>query len=303
MNAIVLAGGRGSRLMPLTSDIPKPALPVCGYPILDYVTAHLSYYGVRKIVYAAGYLPDVIRNRVEKYRCAECVTVSEDKPLGTCGAVKNAAKLLGDCFFVTSGDCLSDINLFEMAALHKRSGALATIAVKPSDEPFRYGVVKIDKSGNVRSFLEKPQNAEKGSLVNLGMYVVDKKALDFVPEGEFFDFSRDLFPVLMKNGTLSAYRHDGYWSDLGDVKSYYEANRKFSGGFFYPLPIKEEMKKSGSSVVSGNSLILGEAEESVVCGGSVVRGGARLKECVVLGGEVFGVHYRRIIKNGIIVDV
>ncbi len=303
MNAIVLAGGRGSRLMPLTSDIPKPALPVCGYPILDYVTAQLGYYGVRKIVYAAGYLPDVIRKRTEKYACAECVTVTEDKPLGTCGAVKNAVKLLGDCFFVLSGDCLSDINLFEMAALHKRSGALATIAVKPSDAPFRYGVVKTDNSGKVRSFLEKPQNAEKGSLVNLGTYVVDKRALDFVPEGEFFDFSRDLFPVLMKNGALAAYRHDGYWSDLGDIKSYYEANRKFRGGFFYPLPIKEEMKKSGSNVISENSLVLGKTEESVVCGGSVVRGGARLKECVVLGGEVFGVHYRRIIKNGIIVDV
>ena len=161
MNAIVLAGGRGSRLMPLTSDIPKPALPVCGYPILDYVTAQLCYYGVRKIVYAAGYLPDVIRKRAEKYACADCVTVAENKPLGTCGAVKNAEKLLGDCFFVLSGDCLSDINLFEMAAIHKQSGALATIAVKPSDAPFRYGVVKTDNSGRVRSFLEKPQNAAK----------------------------------------------------------------------------------------------------------------------------------------------
>lgn len=107
----------------------------------------------------------------------------------------------------------------------------------------------------------------------------------------------------MKNGALAAYRHDGYWSDLGDIKSYYEANRKFRGGFFYPLPLKEEMKKSGSNVISENSLVLGKTEESVVCGGSVVRGGARLKECVVLGGEVFGVHYRRIIKNGIIVDI
>ncbi len=303
MNAIVLAGGRGSRLMPLTSDIPKPALPVCGYPILDYVTAQLCYYGVRKIVYAVGYLPDVIRKRAEKYACADCVTVAENKPLGTCGAVKNAEKLLGDCFFVLSGDCLSDINLFEMAAMHKQSGALATIAVKPSDAPFRYGVVKTDNSGRVRGFLEKPQNAAKGSLVNLGTYVVDRKALDLAPANRFFDFSRDLFPLLIRKGLLSAYRHDGYWSDLGDIKSYYEANGKFRGGFFYPLPIKEEMKKAGSSVVSGNSLVLGEAEESVVCGGSVVNAGARVNRCVVLGGEVFGVHYKRIIKNGIIVDV
>ena len=303
MDAIVLAGGKGARLMPLTCDVPKPVLPVAGYPVLDYVTAHLEYYGVRNIIYAAGYLSECVEKTVKRYGNGNYVVATEKKALGTCGAVKNSLSRVNGDFIVASGDCLSDIDLYKMAAFHFRSGALATMAVKPCPQANLYGVVTADGKGRITAFEEKPENAKAGSLVNLGVYVLSEKAFDFVPDGAFFDFSRDLFPVLMKKGALYAFRHEGFWSDLGDVKSYFEANERFKDGYFYPLPCGGDMCRSGSSLVSFDSEMSGRAENSVICGKSKIARGAFLRECVVLGGEVFGVHYRRIIKDGVIVDV
>lgn len=301
MNAIVLAGGRGERLMPLTNDISKPVLPVAGYPILDYVTAHLDYYGARKIIYAAGYMSESVKNRVKKYR-GDRIVKTESVPLGTCGAVKACARIAGERFFVASGDCISDIDLYKMAAYHRKSGALVTIAVKKVPDASEYGAVVTSPDGKITSFREKEKGI-KDSLVNLGVYVVEKKALDLVPSGKFFDFARDLFPLLVKQGALYAFLHEGYWSDLGNIKSYYEANSRFKDGFFYPLPCDGEMRKCGSTVSSADSRILGLAENSVVCGKSCISSGSCVRSCVVLGGEVKGVHYKRIIKNGIVLDV
>lgn len=305
MNAVILAGGRGSRLMPLTSDIPKPMLPIAGYPIIDYVTAQLYHYGIKEEILALGYRAECIEEHVKGYRGIKTVCSVEKRPLGTCGSVKYAGSLLSEVFVVMSGDCVSDIDINKMIDAHLNSGAEATVAVGEVEEPSAYGVVGIASGGKITALYEKPGSDKYGNCVNLGAYIVNKSVLSLVPDGQPFDFSKDLFPLLIKRKSLYSYRHDGYWSDLGDLGRYFEANKRFINGFGYPMEVVEnaEMIKNGTNIVSKSARLYGSADGSVICGKSIIARDAHLCDCVVLGGEVFGMHFKRIIKNGIYVDI
>lgn len=305
MKAVILAGGRGSRLMPFTEDLPKPLLPVAGSPILDYVTAQLKHYCVEEEILTLGYKAQLICDYVSGYRGIKTRCRTENQPLGTCGSVKHAEKFLGDVFLVLSGDCISDIDLSAMADFHRASGAEVTMAVKEADDASQYGVVKSDDRGLVTRFYEKPGSNAYGNTVNLGVYVVDRKVLSLVPENTAFDFSKDLFPLLMERKTLYSYKHTGYWSDLGSIKSYYETNRLFLSGYKYPYldAMDATMQLKGTNAVAKSARIYGRAVGSIICGDSVVKRGAQVFDCVVLGGKVSGAHFKRIIKDGIFVDV
>ncbi len=231
MKAIVLAGGQGKRLRPLTDFTPKPMLKVAGRPILDYVTAQLAAYSIDGIIYALGYLSEQIENHVRNYRGVSASCVIEKQPLGTCGSVVEASDNLDDSFIVASGDCISDIDLFDMVRTHVKYGAEATIAVTEVNNPTLYGVVT-EQSGRITEFHEKPSDDRYGNLVNAGIYIFNKSALNNVQKGGFVDFSNDLFPELVKKGSLYAYKHKGYWSDVGDFDSLRAANRKFSSERF-----------------------------------------------------------------------
>lgn len=249
MNAIVLAGGQGKRLRPLTDVTPKPMLKVAGRPILDYVTAQLAAQSVDRIIYTLGYLAEQIEDYVKTYEgvAAQCIT--EKQPLGTCGAVVGALDRLDDCFIVVSGDCISDVDLVEMEQAHIKYGAEATIAVTEVKNPTLYGVVSED-GGRITEFHEKPDDDRYGNLVNAGIYILNKSALKNVRKNSFVDFSKDLFPELLKNGSLYAYRHKGYWSDVGDFDSLRAANRKFSNdGFRFFVDVNPENRKVTDSLL------------------------------------------------------
>ncbi|MCL2817841.1 MAG: sugar phosphate nucleotidyltransferase, partial [Clostridiales bacterium] len=228
MKAIIMAGGEGSRLRPLTAAKPKPMVPVFDKPIMEHIVALLAKNGISEIGATLMYLPEQIRGH---FRFGEAFGVSmsyflEGSPLGTAGSVKNAQTMLDGAFLVISGDALTDIDLRAMMDYHKAKRAAVTIALKKVETPLEYGVVITDEEGRVKKFLEKPSWSQVFSnLANTGVYIIERRVLDFIPEGRAFDFSKDLFPLLLKMGEpLYGHVTDAYWCDIGNIKQYMQAH-------------------------------------------------------------------------------
>ncbi len=296
MNAIVLSGGVGSRLAPLTENCPKPCLPLANRPVLDYAISHINAFGINRAVFTLAYKPEKVKSLCDGYQGIEVNYSYETNPLGTAGAVKLAQNMLDKTFLVISGDGISNIDLDRMAWEHKKSNALVTMAVTTVANPSLYGVVRLNEK-EITGFVEKPKTPVYGNLVNTGVYIVEKSVLELIPKGVPFDFSRDLFPSLLGKG-LKAYRHDGYWCDIGDINSYYTENFHLLNGGFYPsLPSKViEPSKRNSNLVGKNSIILGKVRRSIVGNEVRIASNAEVEECVVLdGATVKGKHFGEII--------
>ncbi len=290
MNAVVLAGGFGSRLKPLTDDCPKPMLPVVGRPMLDYTVAQLHAFGIDRIMFTLGYKAEQILRFISGYASVEAGYYIETTPLGTCGGVKAACGACGSTFFVLSGDALSNIDLAELAAHHHASGAQVTMAVVRVTQPSLYGVVEADARGTVTRFVEKPKRYRGEAWVNSGVYCINKSILDYVPENCKFDFSRDLFPVLVASGELSAYRHEGYWSDIGDVGSYYRSNFDMLSGGFYPFIKNPHINAlhgpdAAGSAYDAHATINGACNRSIV-GNAIIEATGAVDGCIVMDGAV-----------------
>ena len=308
MNAIILAGGFGSRLRPLTEKIPKPMLPVAGLPMLDYVVAQLNNYYIRDMIFTLGYHGEQVRSWALGYEGINVRFTCEDKPLGTAGAVKQAQNMLDENFLVLSGDGLSNVNLDEMIMRHYQEDALITMAVTKVANPSLYGVVKTDSLGRIIDFIEKPKTSEYGNLVNTGIYIINKKVLDYVPNDEQFDFSKQLFPLFLGTNKILAYKHEGYWCDIGDKKSYYNANfRMKNGGFYERVERKEQLstlENTGANLTSTSAIVLGEASNSIIGNFCKVASSAKIDECIVLDGvTVTGAHSRAIIGEGFVEQI
>ncbi len=222
MKAIIMAGGRGSRLMPLTNDIPKPLVPILDKPILYYILKLLHKYNITQVVITLGYLAEKIRDYFGDGSALgmEIRYCFEEEPLGTAGGVKNAGKYIDEDFVVISGDAFTDINLEALVDYHYSHSGLITIAAKEVDNPSAFGVMLTDSQGLITAFAEKPQ-IPLSKLANMGIYVVDKSVLSIIPQG-FQDFSKDIFPKLL--GGIYAMKTDCYWSDIGTLSSYYATN-------------------------------------------------------------------------------
>ncbi len=306
MNAIVLCGGFGKRLAPLTDKCPKPMLSVANRPMLDYTFAQLKYFGIGDVTLTLAYRSEDIKSFASGYKRFNCRFSVEEKPLGTAGGVKNAAANLGDTFIVLSGDGLNNINLNRMYEAHIKSGADVTMAITQSATPQLYGVVE-HMGGFAREFAEKPAGVVGTKWINTGVYIVNKYVLDYVPSGEFYDFSKDLFPLVLEKGSIGVYEHSGYWSDIGDFYSYYKANMDMIKGGFYP-PAYNEFDDFCSdlyggydlSLVSKNASVMGRINGCVVGGGCVIKPDAVLDRCVVLSGVVTGRHADCIIDKEVI---
>ena len=223
MNAIILAGGRGSRLAPLTDTTPKPMLPLYNRPMLDYVMSQLYNFGITDVVCTVGYKREQIEARMRQYENIRYRIVKEEKPLGTGGAVKNCEKYLHEVFVVVSGDCLNDIDLDAMIKVHTESKKDVTIAVVNVEDATKFGVVKVDENADICEFIEKPKTNDYGTLINAGVYVINKSVIQQMQEG-VCDFAKDVFPVLVQNRKIGAYFHNGFWTDIGAVGDYYQAN-------------------------------------------------------------------------------
>jgi mannose-1-phosphate guanylyltransferase/phosphomannomutase len=236
MRGVVMAGGEGTRLRPLTSNQPKPMVPICGKPCIEHIVELLRTNEITDIVITLAFLPQVIRGY---FGDGSSLGVSmeysvEEVPLGTAGSVKNAQELLDETFIVISGDALCDFDLSEILAFHREKGSVATLALKSVDNPLEFGVVITDEEGRIERFLEKPGWGQVFSdTINTGVYVVEPEVLARVPEGEPFDFSKQLFPALLEAGKpLYGYvvPDDQYWQDIGTLEQYRQANEDVLDG-------------------------------------------------------------------------
>ena len=227
MKAVVLAGGKGTRLRPLTYTKPKPLLPLAGEPAIARLIRKLAQEGVDEVVLTTNYFANRLRTVLgdgSKYGLP-IHHVEEKSPLGTAGSVKNSESLVDETFVVVQCDNQFEFHLNDVVQFHRKLGALATMALVQVDNPSEYGIVEVS-DGRVTRFLEKPKPEECFSnLVNAGLYVLEPEVLELVPQGTAFDFSRNLFPLMLQSKmALAGSRASGFWVDIGDPKSYLKAS-------------------------------------------------------------------------------
>src|SRR5579875_3612450 len=229
MKAVVMAGGEGSRLRPLTIARPKPMVPIVGRPVAEHILNLLKEHNITDVVMTVQYLASNIEDYFgDGSQFGMRIRYSrEESPLGTAGSVKLAEDWLRDePFLVISGDALTDFNLTKIIEFHREKQAMATLTLAHVANPLEYGVIITDDEGHITQFLEKPSWAQVFSdTINTGIYVLDPKIFDYFERDIVFDFSNDLFPILLKNGDpLYGYIADGYWCDVGNLSEYMRAN-------------------------------------------------------------------------------
>lgn len=228
MRAVLMAGGSGTRLRPLTCELPKPMVPILNRPIAEHIINLLKRHHITEIIATLFYLPDVMRDYFQdgsSFGVNLTYAVEEDQPLGTAGCVKNVAELLDDTFLVISGDSITDFDLQKAIAYHREKKAKATLVLTRVTNPAEFGVVITAEDGQITRFIEKPSTSEIFSdTVNTGTYILEPEVLDLLPSGCEQDFSKDLFPLLLDKGIpLYGYIAEGYWCDVGHLDAYREA--------------------------------------------------------------------------------
>ena len=233
--AVLLVGGFGTRLRPLTLATPKQMLPVAGPSMLERVLAHLADHGVTRAVLALGYKADGFTEAYPDGTCAgvELVYAVEPEPLDTAGAIRFAALEAGvdETFLALNADVLNDLDVTEMIEFHRSSGAEGTIHLTPVDDPSRYGVVPIDADGRVEAFIEKPPRDEAPTnWINGGTYVLEPSVLDRIEPGRKVSIEREVFPAMVADRTLFALQRDGRWVDAGTPATYLEVSLAYLDG-------------------------------------------------------------------------
>jgi mannose-1-phosphate guanylyltransferase len=285
MRAVVLVGGFGTRLRPLTDEIPKPMLPIGHRPMIARLVDRLAVAGVTEVTLALGFRPEPFLAAFPDGRCGDVdlVYAVEPEPLDTGGAIRFAADHAGidDTFLVLNGDVVSDADLTALVAAHRRLGAEATLHLTPVEDPSAFGVVEVDEAGWVRRFVEKPAPGETDSrLINAGTYVFEPSVLERIPTGQRVSIERATFPAMVADGTLAAVATDDYWLDTGLPESYRRANLDL----LQPgRPVTCEPVAPGARVAA-DAVVLG----SIVDRGAVVGAGARVLDSVLLAGAQVG---------------
>ncbi|HYG58457.1 MAG TPA: sugar phosphate nucleotidyltransferase, partial [Symbiobacteriaceae bacterium] len=282
---MIMAGGEGSRLRPLTCDRPKPLVPVCNRPVLAYILDLLAQHSFQEVFLTLGYRPEAIMSYFgDSYQGMQLHYVVEETPLGTAGGVAALRPFLDDTFVVVSGDALTDVDLSALVAFHRSAGAVATMAMTRVESPLEYGVIMTDRQGRIVRFLEKPGWGEVFSdTVNTGIYVLEPSILQGVPANRTYDFSQNLFPALLQAGApLFATVADGYWCDIGDTTAYLQANLDLLAG-------RLRFSPPGRQVVPG-VWVAGEVPHGLLVDGPALIGegcqlgvGTRLEAGAVLG--------------------
>src|SRR5436309_4702237 len=223
-----MAGGEGTRLRPLTSNQPKPMVPIVGKPCMEHILELLREHGFEDVVVTVAFLPQAIRSYFgDGESLGLHVEYSvEESPLGTAGSVRLASDRLDDTFLVISGDALCDIDLTSLVRFHQEKGAAVTIGLKSVENPLEFGIVVTDADGRIERFLEKPSWGQVFSdTINTGIYVLEPEVLRHVPADRPYDFSKELFPLLLEMGRpIYGYVCDGYWQDIGNLDQYRQAN-------------------------------------------------------------------------------
>ena len=295
MKALVLAGGYATRLRPLSFTKPKLLFPIAGQPMLERTLSTFARIGVDNVILAVNYMADELKAYFgSHYRNIRIQYSRESQPLGTGGPIRLARKLIGsrDPFLAMNGDILFDGNLSSMLDKHKKEEPVATIAVHAVADASRFGLVNVDDSMWVSSFLEKPsgESPVKG-LINAGIYIMSPAIFDYIPPGRKISVERDVFPTLAKEGKLLGYELDGYWTDIGTIHDYLETNFSFLKMKSSDTPIIEKPTSvSNNAILKPPCLVAKNAviEDNAVVGpltvvgrGSVIEDGARVEKSVL----------------------
>ncbi|HOQ36576.1 MAG TPA: mannose-1-phosphate guanyltransferase [Acetivibrio sp.] len=311
MKAIIMAGGEGSRLRPLTCDLPKPMVPIMNVPIMEHIIELLKSHGITEIGVTLMYLPQIIKDYFGDGSNfgVNLHYFTEDTPLGTAGSVKNAEKFLDETFIVISGDSLTNMNISSAVEYHKSKKALATLVLTTVDVPLEYGVVITDKNGSITGFLEKPSWGEVFSdTVNTGTYILEPEVLAYLEKGKKEDFSQDLFPMLLsKKEPMFGYVMNDYWCDIGDLQAYLQAHYDVLEGKIRLNINGKEIKKgvwvgSGTTIepeavinppcVIGDNCYIGKGAVidslSVIGDNNVIESDSSVKRSVIWNGNYIG---------------
>ncbi|MBQ2960617.1 MAG: nucleotidyltransferase family protein [Oscillospiraceae bacterium] len=273
MKAVIMAGGMGTRLRPVTGDRPKPMADILGKPIMEHIVLHLKDCGFDEICAALKYRAgDIIAHFGDGSRFGVRMEYRiEEEALGTAGAVKNCAAFCGDeDFLVISGDAACDFELNKLMEAHRRRGAAATIALHREPEPTRYGLALQDKEGLLRAFIEKPDwTRVVTDLVNTGIYILSPKVMELVPQGQETDFGRDIFPELLRRGEkILGLEMQGYWCDIGTPASYFRCCADaWEGTWRLPEPSQSALRAASSPRGGAKNLPLPMGEVPSLRGG------------------------------------
>jgi len=301
VEAVVLVGGLGTRLRPLTADTPKQMLPVVDRPMIEHVVAHLALHGVTRVVLSLGFRPEAFTAAYPDGTCAGMPLhyAVEPEPLDTAGAVRFAAldARVDETFLVLNGDVLTDLDVTAMVGRHRAAGASGTIALTEVDDPSRYGVVPFDDERQVLGFVEKPPADEASSRwINAGTYVLEPAVLDRIAPGCRVSIEREVFPSLAAEGALRAEPSSGYWLDTGTPEAYLRANLDLVDGTRADLPaVHLSATVDGRARVRGSVVMAGSGVGSdavvhgaVVMDGATVERGSIVRDSVVGPGAVIG---------------
>jgi mannose-1-phosphate guanylyltransferase len=292
VQAIVLVGGQGTRLRPLTASVPKPALTLVDRPFLAYMIEWLAAHGVSEVVLACGFLPEALRDALagEEDRAGVSIRyVVEPEPLGTAGAIRFAAAELGgeldERFLALNGDVLTDLDLTALLRAHAESGARATIGLHQVEDSSPYGLVRRGEDGSVDQFLEKTGERVPGE-VNAGIYVLERSVLDSVAASQKVSIERDVFPQLAGSG-LHGERLDGYWMDIGTPERYREASWDILEGRVRTRvePTAPGRAIAPSAEVADTAIL---ASRLVLGPGCRVEAGAEVRDSILLGRTTIG---------------
>lgn len=300
MKALVLAGGFGTRLRPLSCTRPKLLLPVANQPLIDWTLKGLSDYGLDTVVLAVNYMAEALVRYLGPTKFNLGILYSrEERPLGTGGPIRRAESFLGDGepFMVLNGDVISDIDYSRLLEFHREKGGLATITLFEVPDPSRYGAVEVDGRGRVRRFVEKPRPGEAPSnLVNAGIYVFDPKVIEYIPEGRAVSTETEVFPRLAEEGQLYGFESRGLWVDIGVPEDYLLANALLlerenevmlgegvevdpSAEVLAPSIIGEGVRVGGKSVIGPNCAVADHVE---------IGNGCRIENSIIFSGSVIG---------------
>jgi len=298
MRAVVLVGGFGTRLRPLTNSVPKPMLPVGHVPMIARLVARLGRGGVTEVVLALGFKPEPFMEAFPDGRCGDVRLryAVEPEPLDTAGAIRFAADQVGidDTFVVANGDVMTDLDVGALVAAHRRFAAEATIHLIGVDDPSAFGVVDLDADGRVRAFVEKPPpGAEPSNLVNAGTYVFEPAVLDRIPAGRKVSIERDVFPGIAADGALYGVSTDDYWLDAGRPELYRAANLDLLGerrvhDRCEPVDATSSVDPAATvaNSIVGERVVVGAGArvvDSVLLPDAIVEAGASVTRSLVMG--------------------
>ena len=307
MYGVIMAGGQGSRLRPLTLTRPKPMVEILGRPVIDFVKDAMQDASVDTIVVTTGYRGEQLEHHVESWTQGEhpvhAWVNQESTPMGTAGSVRLLSEHLTETFVVGSGDSVASFDIGALLASHRQSGARVTMALWEVEDPTEFGIVGLSaahlgeldgqlREGYIRKFKEKPSAEEAFSnVINAGLYIIEPEVLALVPEGEKFDFSKQLFPMVLEKGwPMYAKTIDGVWFDVGHPSELIRAQHTLiqqRTSLPFPLPDGDFV---GNSFTSSSAEILGEVEGSVVSSMSRIESGSTLRDVLVMSGSKVGMN-------------